>query len=61
MTNCGECTRLERVKEEARAEGDYSKVTDCNVLLKKHPDHPSSAPPESPQRPEAPKPRKART
>lgn len=57
-TTCDECARLEREKEQARAEHDYSKVTDCNVLLKKHPNHPA---PEPPQRPEARKPRKVRT
>lgn len=39
MTDCGECVRLEREKEQAREQRDHSKVTDCNVLLKRHPDH----------------------
>lgn len=36
---CAECTRLEREKEAARKAGDLSKVTDCEVLLKRPPDH----------------------
>ncbi|MEU5104375.1 MULTISPECIES: hypothetical protein [unclassified Streptomyces] len=37
--NCAECARLEREKEAARRAGDLSKVTDCAVLLRRHPDH----------------------
>lgn len=37
--NCAECARLEREKEAARTAGDLSKVTDCAVLLRRHPDH----------------------
>jgi hypothetical protein len=37
--NCAECARLEREREAARKSGDLSKVTDCAVLLKRHPDH----------------------
>ncbi|MEU4897175.1 hypothetical protein AB0B12_31770 [Streptomyces sp. NPDC044780] len=37
--NCAECARLEREKEAARKAGDLSRVTDCNVLLKRHPGH----------------------
>lgn len=36
---CTECARLEREKEEARRAGNLSRVTDCNVLIKRHPDH----------------------
>ncbi|MFI1733852.1 hypothetical protein ACH40E_32500 [Streptomyces acidicola] len=36
---CELCTRLEREKDAARKTGDLSKVTDCNVLLKRHPHH----------------------
>jgi hypothetical protein len=36
---CAQCARLEREKEEARRAGDLSRVTDCNVLIKRHPDH----------------------
>ena len=38
-TGCAECVRLEREKEMARKSGDLSKVTDCAVLLSRHPDH----------------------
>lgn len=38
-TQCAECTQLEREKEEARSAGNMSRVTDCDVLLKQHPDH----------------------
>lgn len=37
--NCAECARLAREKEAARKSGDLSKVTDCSVLLRRHPDH----------------------
>ena len=46
MTNCGECARLERVREQARAKRDYSTVTDCDVLLKRHPNHPAHRQPQ---------------
>ncbi len=36
---CAECAQLEREKGEARKAGDMSRVTDCNVLIKRHPDH----------------------
>ncbi|MGC9538368.1 hypothetical protein [Streptomyces sp. UG1] len=36
---CTECARLEREREEARTAGNHSRVTDCNVLIKRHPDH----------------------
>lgn len=36
---CAECARLEREKEAARKSGDLSKVTDCEVLLRRHPHH----------------------
>ncbi len=38
-TNCAQCARLEREKEAARKVGDLSKVTDCAVLLRRHPGH----------------------
>ncbi|GAA2599133.1 hypothetical protein GCM10009863_10630 [Streptomyces axinellae] len=37
--NCAECARLEREREAARTAGDWSRVTDCAVLLRRHPDH----------------------
>jgi hypothetical protein len=39
VSACAECARLEREKETARKAGDLSKVTDCDVLLRRHPDH----------------------
>lgn len=36
---CDACVRLEREKEAARKARDLSKVTDCVVLLRRHPDH----------------------
>ncbi|GFH34032.1 hypothetical protein SCWH03_02370 [Streptomyces pacificus] len=38
-TQCAECAWLEREKEEARRNHNMSRVTDCNVLLKPHPNH----------------------
>ena len=37
--DCAECARLERERESARTAGDWSRVTDCAVLLRRHPDH----------------------
>lgn len=39
MSECAECARLEKVKRTARDAGDKSKVTDCVVLLRRHPNH----------------------
>lgn len=39
MSECAECARLEKVRQTARAAGDMSKVSDCVVLLRRHPDH----------------------
>ncbi|MGP3975256.1 hypothetical protein ACTWQF_14815 [Streptomyces sp. 8N114] len=36
---CAECARLEREWEVARMVGDWSRVTDCAVLLRRHPEH----------------------
>lgn len=38
-TPCPECAHLEREREEARKGRDHSRVTDCNVLIKRHPNH----------------------
>lgn len=38
-TQCAACARLEREKQVARMERNLSRVIDCNVLLKRHPDH----------------------
>lgn len=39
MSECAECARLEKAKKAARAVGDRSAVSDCIVLLGRHPDH----------------------
>lgn len=36
---CAECARLEREKEAAKRSGDLSRVTDCDVLISRHPNH----------------------
>ncbi|MBO8192756.1 hypothetical protein ITI46_13920 [Streptomyces oryzae] len=36
---CAECARLERERVAARTVGDWSRVTDCVVLLRRHPEH----------------------
>ena len=36
---CAECVRLEREREAARVVGDWSRVTDCAVLLRRHQEH----------------------
>lgn len=36
---CAECDRLKEAKRAAEEAGDKSKVTDCVVLLRRHPDH----------------------
>ncbi|MBE9499167.1 hypothetical protein IHE61_14465 [Streptomyces sp. GKU 257-1] len=37
--DCAECVRLERDREAARTVGDWSRATDCVVLLRRHPEH----------------------
>jgi hypothetical protein len=39
MSECGECTRLEKANQAAHVAGDKSKVSDCVVLLRRHPNH----------------------
>ncbi|MEV0639429.1 hypothetical protein AB0I77_31745 [Streptomyces sp. NPDC050619] len=41
---CTECARLEREKQAACMERDLSRITDCDVLLKRHPDHSEKRP-----------------
>lgn len=36
---CAECARLESEKTAARGVGDMSRVTDCDVLIERHPHH----------------------
>ncbi|GAA4788263.1 hypothetical protein GCM10023329_44290 [Streptomyces sanyensis] len=38
-TECAECAHLEREKETARQDHDMSRVSDCVVLLRRHPEH----------------------
>ncbi|MEU3193705.1 hypothetical protein ABZ686_24460 [Streptomyces sp. NPDC006992] len=44
--DCAECARLERVRDAARRAGDFSRATDCAVLLRRHPDHGRKQPPD---------------
>ncbi|MCR8578955.1 hypothetical protein NE399_33510 [Streptomyces sp. Isolate_219] len=34
---CGVCTALAKQRAAAAAEGDHSRVTDCNIELRNHP------------------------
>ncbi|SCE06078.1 hypothetical protein GA0115252_12896 [Streptomyces sp. DfronAA-171] len=34
---CGRCAELRRQEVAAEAVGDYSRATDCRVLIKRHP------------------------
>ncbi|MFF6904317.1 hypothetical protein ACFY9Q_00025 [Streptomyces sp. NPDC012389] len=37
VENCAGCTALSVVRDRARAGGDMTTVSDCNVLLRRHP------------------------
>ncbi|WSX31153.1 hypothetical protein OG520_30800 [Streptomyces sp. NBC_00984] len=37
VEGCAGCTELARVREWARAGHDQTTVTDCNVLMRRHP------------------------
>lgn len=37
---CPTCTTLAEQRDRARSEGDYSRVTDCNIGLRAHSHHP---------------------
>ncbi|MFE7314605.1 MULTISPECIES: hypothetical protein [unclassified Streptomyces] len=37
VAGCDVCGALERQRAQARATGDRSKVTDCNVEMRRHP------------------------
>jgi hypothetical protein len=39
MNECAQCNRLQQAMREAEQAGDRSKVTDCVVLLRRHPEH----------------------
>ncbi len=38
MKGCAGCAELAEVRDRARAGGDMTTVTDCNVLIRKHPE-----------------------
>ncbi|MCH0539618.1 hypothetical protein I3F58_08555 [Streptomyces sp. MUM 203J] len=38
VDSCAGCTELAEVRERARAGGDMTTVSDCNVLLRRHPE-----------------------
>jgi hypothetical protein len=37
VPGCKECARLAREREEARTAGDTTRVSDCNVYIRRHP------------------------
>lgn len=39
VDGCAECARLARDREAARAAGDGTAATDCNVWMRRHPTH----------------------
>lgn len=39
MSTCMECARLARERNDARLAGNLSRVIDCNVLIRRHPNH----------------------
>lgn len=38
VEGCPGCVELANVRDRARAGGDYTTVTDCNVYLRRHPE-----------------------
>ncbi|MGW7247366.1 hypothetical protein [Streptomyces decoyicus] len=38
VEGCAGCAELANVRDRARAGGDLTTVTDCNVFLRRHPD-----------------------
>ncbi|UUA08035.1 hypothetical protein NNW99_21880 [Streptomyces sp. CRCS-T-1] len=43
VSGCPECQRFAREREAARAESDLSRVSDCNVRIRRHPHGPRGA------------------
>ncbi|WTW27821.1 hypothetical protein OHU35_17955 [Streptomyces purpurascens] len=43
VSGCAECQLLARQREAARAESDMSRVSDCNVHIRRHPHGPRGA------------------
>ncbi|MFE0426672.1 hypothetical protein [Streptomyces sp. NPDC058953] len=39
VPGCAACAALVAERGKARATGDMSRVSDCNVLLRRHPEH----------------------
>lgn len=39
VPGCASCEALARARTAAKRRGDYSRVGDCNVLLRVHPNH----------------------
>lgn len=39
VAGCADCEALARARSTAKGRGDYSRVGDCNVLLRIHPNH----------------------
>lgn len=37
VQGCRECARLDVIRARARSTGDHSAVSDCNVLIARHP------------------------
>lgn len=46
MTACAHCERLRSEETAASRVGDYSRATDCRVLLRRHPHRSGAAAPE---------------
>lgn len=38
VPGCAGCTELANVRDRARAGGDLTTVTDCNIYLRRHPE-----------------------
>ncbi len=38
VEGCSGCVELAKVRERARAGGDMTTVTDCNILMRRHPE-----------------------
>ncbi|MFF9075558.1 hypothetical protein ACF1BP_14500 [Streptomyces sp. NPDC014735] len=38
VEGCAGCAELANVRDRARAGGDMTTVTDCNIFLRRHPD-----------------------
>jgi hypothetical protein len=49
VTGCARCEELRHDRAAAEESGDHSKVTDCNVLLRRHDEHTEQRPDGSPK------------